>query len=361
MQLSARTAAVYFETVACGHQATRESLTYLHPAARNSFHRGLNFDVISHIHRVTVRILWESLLQRTGRAYPLGRLALLTFEFGDLLREVVESAYSDERERAQLSRADVARLFLIRLLEGEWTDETQVLAEGDQLGYDLSATHTAAFVSPADLAHPFGGLEDVAVWPVTRQLLRRFPNAPFVLLGYGLVFLATTASIADVGAFVHTALKASSASPTPLIAGIGTPRAGWSGILASTREARRARALGAILNRSALVHRYDELRVFDLFRQGEALEAYVQEVLGDLIALDRANHSHLIGTLVAYVDSGLNRKLAAALLHVHPNTVGYRLNRIQQVMPRPIAAGDSLFRIQLALRLLPLAGRLGGE
>jgi DNA-binding PucR family transcriptional regulator len=36
----------------------------------------------------------------------------------------------------------------------------------------------------------------------------------------------------------------------------------------------------------------------------------------------------LLSTLRAYVDNGLSRQRAARLLHVHPNTVDYRLRKI---------------------------------
>jgi DNA-binding PucR family transcriptional regulator len=69
-------------------------------------------------------------------------------------------------------------------------------------------------------------------------------------------------------------------------------------------------------------------------------------VLGDLVmevqvtrpgpardALERllepvSDHPDLGETLVAYVDAGGRRAEAARALHVHPNTLDYRLNRI---------------------------------
>ncbi|MET9022230.1 helix-turn-helix domain-containing protein [Actinopolymorpha sp. NPDC004070] len=42
-------------------------------------------------------------------------------------------------------------------------------------------------------------------------------------------------------------------------------------------------------------------------------------------------HPHLVETLLAYQRSGHNRRQAAAELHVHPNTLDYRLNRVAKL------------------------------
>ena len=53
--------------------------------------------------------------------------------------------------------------------------------------------------------------------------------------------------------------------------------------------------------------------------------------------------------------SALNRKLAARRLGVHANTLSYRSRRIEELLGGSLLEGEFCFRVQLALKLLPLS------
>ena len=57
-------------------------------------------------------------------------------------------------------------------------------------------------------------------------------------------------------------------------------------------------------------------------------------------ALDpgRAYHREIVATSLAYLESGASIDKTAALLHLHPNTVKYRLRRLGEVLPGPSQA-----------------------
>ncbi|WP_460369744.1 helix-turn-helix domain-containing protein, partial [Actinocorallia lasiicapitis] len=73
-----------------------------------------------------------------------------------------------------------------------------------------------------------------------------------------------------------------------------------------------------------------------------ALGALLADTL--LPALDRADpfHRELARTVLAYLDEGGGVEAAAAVLHVHPNTVKYRVRRFRQL------TGDPLDRLGVA-------------
>jgi DNA-binding PucR family transcriptional regulator len=50
------------------------------------------------------------------------------------------------------------------------------------------------------------------------------------------------------------------------------------------------------------------------------------------------------------------RKTAATQLGIHPNSLDYRLRMIELALGYPVRSGNTAFRLQLALKLLPLAG-----
>ncbi|MGA3527230.1 PucR family transcriptional regulator [Melissospora conviva] len=70
-----------------------------------------------------------------------------------------------------------------------------------------------------------------------------------------------------------------------------------------------------------------------------AAQPVLAELLGDTLlgALDPADefHRELAATALAYLDHGQRLDHTAVALHVHPNTVRYRLHRIQQITGMP--------------------------
>ncbi|SDT26961.1 PucR C-terminal helix-turn-helix domain-containing protein [Actinopolymorpha singaporensis] len=74
-----------------------------------------------------------------------------------------------------------------------------------------------------------------------------------------------------------------------------------------------------------------------------------------LDCLDR--HPHLVETLLAYQRSGHNRRQAAAELHVHPNTLDYRLNRVAKLTRLdPGRPADAQLLAAAVIARTPLSG-----
>lgn len=66
---------------------------------------------------------------------------------------------------------------------------------------------------------------------------------------------------------------------------------------------------------------------------------------------DRANHTELFHTLDVYTQTGCSQIDAANILHVHLNTLKYRLNRIRELTQANLKDQDELFYILLSFRL----------
>jgi len=87
----------------------------------------------------------------------------------------------------------------------------------------------------------------------------------------------------------------------------------------------------------------DVLLDYQLSRPGEALTALAR-ILRPLEA-----KPELLQTLETYLREDLDRRLTAAALHVHPNTVDYRIRRITQLIGLSPARAADLPRINAAL------------
>jgi len=349
----ARNVEIYFHSLAEDRVPSSSELAELADAGRRRLHQGVPLEAIFHSYRVGTRVLWQCVLEIADPA-DLGRLGTLTLQFADFVSSAASEGYLGERERRARSHEEATRLFLTRLISGDLDDEEAVIREGHHFGYNLDRMYVVAVVSPRSRARHLNVERDLELAHGRSQLQRYRPDAPAVVLRSGLIVAMPEDSVSDVASTVLKALAGVLAGQQFTI-GIGTARGGPGGIVASYSEAQRAQTLASILQPKSLVCRYDELQLFDLFRAGEPVDAFVNEVLGKLIRRDSERHSEFAQTLEALFAAALNRKLAARRLGVHPNTLSYRSRRIEELLGGSLLDGEFCFRVQLALKLLPLS------
>jgi sugar diacid utilization regulator len=83
----------------------------------------------------------------------------------------------------------------------------------------------------------------------------------------------------------------------------------------------------------------------------DALRRFAQSLLRPLAAHDARRGGDLIPTLRAWLRTGCSTTATAEELVVHPNTVGYRLRRIEQLTGRNLRGVDIRLELQLALTI----------
>jgi hypothetical protein len=86
----------------------------------------------------------------------------------------------------------------------------------------------------------------------------------------------------------------------------------------------------------------------------EHVTAFVEAMVGPVRAWDRRRGTGLVGTLEAWFASGGRLKETAAVLHVHPNTVTQRLERVTELLGPGWRDPGRALDLQLALRLARL-------
>jgi DNA-binding PucR family transcriptional regulator len=84
------------------------------------------------------------------------------------------------------------------------------------------------------------------------------------------------------------------------------------------------------------------------------LADFVERELGPVTAYDAQRGTRLVATLDAWFGSGGSLKDTAAALHVHPNTVTQRLDRVTGLLGESWRAPARSLDLQLALRLARL-------
>jgi hypothetical protein len=135
---------------------------------------------------------------------------------------------------------------------------------------------------------------------------------------------------------------------------IGSPARGEPGFRTSNAEARAVQRLVMSAPNAPAVVRYDEVELLCLTNgDSDAFRRMVRRELKGL-AGDARGVDQVRKTLYCYLTSGANVDAAAARLHVHRNTVHYRLNRAEELMGHPIT--ERVGHVELALRYVNLFG-----
>lgn len=90
---------------------------------------------------------------------------------------------------------------------------------------------------------------------------------------------------------------------------------------------------------------------FILEHPEEEVFEFVQEVLGPLIEYENSRKGDLLKTLFVYLEWNQNIKKTADILHVHINTLNYRLQRIGEILSIDLTNSRQLLNIHLALTM----------
>lgn len=78
------------------------------------------------------------------------------------------------------------------------------------------------------------------------------------------------------------------------------------------------------------------------------LDVFICNDLGRLRAFDAANSCEYYRTLMAWLHSGMNREIVREQLHIHRNTLAYRLERIEEILGLKLDEGCNLLNLYLS-------------
>ncbi|HLZ72035.1 MAG TPA: helix-turn-helix domain-containing protein [Dehalococcoidia bacterium] len=313
-----------------------------------------------------------------GNDLPLGYLAILDVagdgEAGNdeaalLLAGHAAGVCALALASAQQESAVSAQLrdeLLDSLLLGEVAGADAARERAHRLGYDESRPYRAVFAAldePETLPRHDAG---EAVWAAARRkrllasLARlageRAPGAIVAERDEGLVLLLPESGPSGAGDLARALVHAASIEPgRPLTIGVGGVCQAPLDVSRSYRQARRAIEIGRRFGRRGEVVEFGALGLYRLLFQvndpGE-LDAYVEQVLGPLLAYDRKHHTELVRTLATYLAHNSAVQATARALTIHVNTASYRLQRIEAISGLDLAQAEDRLQARVALKIL---------
>jgi len=321
--------------------------------ARRLAQRGVPISIVLRAYRLGQAAFQQELISRIAArstsaaevAAAARDLSSVAFSVIDSISEEVVAAYQAERDD-WLRQRNAARLARVTSLLS--TRATAVEDLETALGYDLAVWHVGAvfWCEPAvDEPLRLGALE--------RQVSR---VAAALGCSRGPLVVAADASTLWVwfptsAAPVETITAAVAEADT--YAAVGDPASGLEGFRRTHQQARQGQTIAVAADSASRLRVTAPSLLGPLallaFDPSDAA-AWVQSVLGELADDDDA-HARLRETIWAYLSSGSS--LAAAELHLHKNTIQYRIRKAEEARGRPLHDGRVDVEVALlACRLL---------
>lgn len=243
--------------------------------------------------------------------------------------------------------------FLDELLAAEIADEQAWIQRGVSLGYNMTKPHVAMLIEATNVPN----------WPAP---LLRFIQQQNILAPYArreegvLVFwpVADPKSGRALKTVAHElVMRLQAAHPKArIVIGIGRPGVGPASWGQSQMQARESWRLGKEWETSPVTY-FGDLGLYQLLTglssNPEAARFY-RKTLGKLISHDDNRNAELVQTLDAFFSCHGNLSQTAARLHIHRNTLTYRLEQIAHITQLDLDDADARFSLQLALKLRPV-------
>jgi purine catabolism regulator len=120
----------------------------------------------------------------------------------------------------------------------------------------------------------------------------------------------------------------------------------------AAREAGWALAAAETLERPLV--RYGEATSLFVPRTLGEAEAAVKRVLGPLLAYDEEHATELVRSLVVFLEENRSWQRSAKRLHVHKQTLVYRMRRVEELTDRSLRSTADVVQLWLALEALQL-------
>lgn len=250
-----------------------------------------------------------------------------------------------KQQAIQAAEARVRGDVLRTILSGTIADPIALQQHAAEFGYDLQRPHVGLLIAAADNATPTAHVHD----HLRRVVMRQQLGAPTLLREDMLVCFCPS----DEQLNEPYALLKALALDLPIAAGISTLVGNVAHWPRAVDEAEQALLLGQQLFGPHSVTAFSDLGVYRLLleaRSSAELRSFYHQTLGALVEHDRANGGELLHTLDGYFGALGNLHQAADMLHIHRNTLIYRLRRITEISGLSLKRAEDVLALQIALK-----------
>ena len=341
-----------------GRPARREDFPPTEEQAGRRVRQGIPLTDFLHAFRVAQLTLWEAVLEVAGedsrtREAALGLVGqvMRVIEVGSsLAAEAYLTAQQHELAESDRIRRDVLEDLLAGRDVSTGPKQAMLRAAG------LDPTARLLVVSAIPIGTPGGGPTEQALRDAVAALRRIAPQGFAVARQGEAVGVVPAPPVGATGFTGRLGRLLPELRRQGLAVGISTPHAGLAEVAEAYAEACTAReALGGEAGLIALPL-YSSLDYL-MLRHGDTARRLIRPEVLRFVTEDLARGGDLVATFAQYVGSDLNARTTAQRLHMHPNTVYYRLERIAERTGCDLHRVSDVLEVLIAVRLLDSAQR----
>ncbi|HYX50437.1 MAG TPA: helix-turn-helix domain-containing protein, partial [Ktedonobacteraceae bacterium] len=278
--------------------------------------------------------------------------------------------FARERDRNEVESRYSAEA-LMDVLQGNFQQTGEILARAHLLGHDLSAPQIVAIFEIGQNEPEYSAGSHKAQWSRRiRDELQRIWNTCWVSFearralalipinqSNGHVESELENTISTRMDRVQTRLQQGTISDGNIItfsAGVGRVAKDVQQISQSYREAQQALEIGRRLFGENKIHYFARLGIYRLLFHlygHQELPDFYQETLGPLSESDSRSNNALIETLECFFNCNGNLSETARTMHLHRNSLLYRLGRIEELLGRSLEDPDLRLSLRIALKI----------
>jgi hypothetical protein len=300
---------------------------------RGELRQGRTLDSLQAAYRVGARVAWRRLARAGRRANldpeVLSLLAEAIFAYIDELSADSVEGYAEAQAETEDQRRRRQRELVAMLLRESPADPADLRVAAAAASWNLPRRAAALACAAADLGQ-------IAHRVPLDSVVDEVDETGFVLL-------------ADPDGPGRAAEIERAAGDVPVALGpVGEPtglRESWS-LAKSCLRAAQAEVLPSV----GLVRAEDHLAELLLFGGGALVSRIADQRLAPFEALTEKARGRMRETALAYVHHRGNSVEMAAALHLHPQTVRYRITRLRELLGDHLDDPDARFELEIALR-----------
>lgn len=323
-------------------------------------HQGVGLPAIQHAFRLFGEAMHDSLTREADPSRPeelqaVIRGAAIIMRFTNEVIGVVTQTYLDELEDVRGDREIVSRALLDAVLTGHG-DAPSTQRDARILGIELVPQQVVVVARAAGEGEGRPRTLRAAAKTLRTELLPRLAaGPPLVGIRDGEVVCLCAAPTPSDGRLVAQAAHdaATGLDPHGLSVGVGGRQLAAGDVPVGYAQAREAVEIALRTGVSGRAVVYDDVLLDHVLRENPSAGRLVGAAIEPLRDYDRRRRSDLVATLEAYIDAGFSVTRAARALHVHNNTVVYRLERIREISGRDPRNPHDVVLLALGLRLEP--------
>ncbi|ODU06099.1 MAG: hypothetical protein ABS81_05655 [Pseudonocardia sp. SCN 72-86] len=252
------------------------------------------------------------------------------------------------------------------LVAGQFVDTDDARRKVEALGFEASEALQVAVLRVAPKgAAPFADIADRRAEDLQAAIVRKLPRAAVTLRRHELIVLHGSDRTEDMRPADEMLpalerLAGSTETGSVLVAGVSEFGHRPTDIPRLYTEACHAVETSNLVPGLGRIVAYSGIGIYRLLLQvgdGRELTRFAESVLGPLLQYDASHKLGLIQTLAVYLNQRESLKQAARRLHVHTNTVTYRLQRIEQLTNLALSDPDDRLMAHVAVKILELKRR----